>query len=116
ILNRVVVFYCFFFIAYYQIVRIKRFTIILNIIFILSLFVGVLQSIGFSPIIEFSKIYALSENQTKGFESLNSRIYGTSGNILTWAGLCGFLFFYFLFFKQPNKYFKISGIILSLFN
>lgn len=116
ILNRIIIFYCFFYIAYYKIVKIDKFVYILNIVFLISLTIGALQAIGYSPIVELSKFYALSENQTKGFESLNSRIYGTSGNILTWAGLCGFLFFYFLYFKQTNKYLKILGLLLCVFN
>jgi len=116
ILNRVLIFYCFFVIGYNNIIKERDFKLLTSIIFIISLTFGLLQALAFQPVIQISSIFALSDNQVKGFESLNSRIFGTSGNILTWAGLCGFFFLYYFFLLKDYKWLRIVGMALSLIN
>lgn len=116
ILNRVLIFYCFFAVGFYDIIGIKKFQLFTSIIFIISLSFGFLQALAFPPVILISNLFALSDNQIKGFESLNSRIFGTSGNILTWAGLSGFFFLYYFFLLKDYKWLRLIGMALALIN
>lgn len=115
VFNRVAVFYCFFYIAYYQIINFNKFKKYCSVIFIMALFFGFLQSLDISVIREVSKLYALTETQIKGFESVNQRGYGVAGNILTWGGLSGFMFFYFYYLSE-SKLIRLIGCSLALIN
>src|SRR5690554_4440812 len=115
VFNRVAVFYCFFYISYYQIINFNKFQKYCSVIFIAALLFGFLQSLDISVIREVSKLYALTETQIKGFESVNQRGFGVAGNILTWGGLSGFMFYYFYYLSE-SKLIRLIGCSLALIN
>src|SRR5690554_4602552 len=115
VFNRVGVFYCFFYIAYNNIIILKKFKNYCSSIFIIALVFGFLQSLDISFIKNISTFYALTDTQIRGFESVNQRGYGVAGNILTWGGLSGFMFFYFYYLSE-SKLIKLIGCALALIN
>src|SRR5690554_2812584 len=115
VFNRVAVFYCFFYIAYYQIISFANFKKYCSAMFIMALLFGLLQSFDISIIREISMLYALTDTQIKGFESVNQRGFGVAGNIITWGGLSGFMFYYFYYLSE-NKIFKLIGCFLAILN
>lgn len=114
--SRLTVFTLFLSIGYYNIIPRRRFIKFVGIVFLIGLVFGVIQSMGISFISNISlNYYAITDQQVKGFSSSNFRGFGTSGNILTWGGLC-VLTFYFFYFLVEHRLFKIAGVVLSIFN
>lgn len=115
VFSRVAAFYVFFYIAYNHIITFDKFKKYCNIIFISSLVFGLIQLFDIPLIKEMSRLYALTETQLQGFESVNQRGYGVAGNILTWGGLSGFMFYYFYYLGE-NKIIKLIGCSLAIIN
>jgi len=115
IFSRVSVFYCFFYIAYNQVIVFNSFKKQLNLIFIVALLFGFFQSINLPFIKEISNLYVLTDTQARVFDSVNQRGFGVAGNVLTWGGLSGFVFYYFYFLSE-NKLIKLIGCCLALIN
>ena len=112
--SRLTVFALFLGIGYYNIIDWKTFVNFVAGVFLLGLTFGVVQSFGVGFIDSISlNYYAITDQQVKGFSSANFRGFGTSGNILTWGGLC-VLTFYFFYFLVKNRVIKVLGVVLSI--
>lgn len=115
IFSRIFVFYCFYYIGYEQLIKFISFKKYYNIIFLVALLFGFLQSLNIGIITTVSKYYALTDVQLKGFESIDQRGFGVAGNIITWGGISGFIFFYFYYLSDSLKY-KLIGCSLAILN
>jgi len=112
---KVAVFLYFSFIGYYKIVTLKRSVRIINIVFIVSLVFGVLQFFNIGNIGDFAlKYYGLSEAQESNFLKYD-RVFGTSGVIIGWSGICLIIFYYFYFIVE-SKSLRTIGVALSSLN
>lgn len=115
VFSRVFVFYTFFFIGYHEIIKFKVYKKYYNIIFLVALLFGFLQTLDIGTINNIARIYALTDVQLKGFESIDQRGFGVAGNIITWGGLSGFIFYYFYYLSDSVKY-KLIGCSLAILN
>ncbi|EHO08781.1 hypothetical protein HMPREF9714_02152 [Myroides odoratimimus CCUG 12901] len=113
--SKAIAFVCFYFVTKNRFISAKLLHKIFIGVFGIGLLFGVGQVLGISLISTISKIYALSENQVYGISSVNTRIFGVSGNILSWAGISGVIFLYTFFFCK-NTMLKYCMLLLSIVN
>lgn len=115
VVSKVWVFVYFLYVVSFNTIRRRVLISIISIVFICGLVVGLLQYFDFGNITELSvKYYVLSETQEKNFARFG-RVFGTAGAIISWAGVCIIVFYYFYFFVH-NHTWRVMGSFLAAIN
>lgn len=112
---KIATFILFLYVSFYNRLSYKFFVKISSIVFVLAMSWGVLQFFEIANARQISAdLYAISDGQAHGIISFN-RIFGTAPAIISWAGFC-IMVFYFFFYIVSTKLFKILGASLAVFN
>lgn len=115
ILAKTLVFVFFLYTTVREYIKIKILFQIVSLVFLASLMFGVLQYFQVTPVVLLSlKYYVMTETQVNNFAAAN-RIFGTSGMIISWSGLC-IIIFYFFYFLNKNPLLRTSGALLAFLN
>ncbi len=115
VLSRVLVFYLFAYLGYYNVINEKLFHNTVSAVFICALAWGLLQITDIGIVKAISQKYAMSDLQLRVLESSRTRIFGTAGNAITWGGLSAFMFYYFFFLaKRLRPVVRYLAMIMSI--
>lgn len=114
-LSKVLVMFSFFEIERRKVVSKELFLNSITFVFIASLSIGLLQILDISAINNLSELYATTENQVAKISEGVSRVYSTTGNVLTWAGWSGFILIFSMIVYKKGVL-KWCVIILSVIN
>lgn len=116
VLSRVLVFYLFAYIAYFNIISSRLFKKAVSIVFFCALCWAMLQAADISIIKTISiRFYALTTLQANVLESAKTRIFGTAGNAITWGGLSALMFYFFFFLKREgSRLFRYLGMLMAV--
>lgn len=117
VLSRVLVFYLFAYIGYFNVISQKLFYKTVAGVFICALVWGILQITDIGIVRTISLKYALSDLQMNVLQSSRTRIFGTAGNAITWGGLSVLMFYFFFFLgRRLLPIVRYLAIIISLVN
>lgn len=117
VLSRVLVFYLFAYIGYFNVISQKLFYKTVAGVFICALIWGMLQVTDIGIVRAISLKYALSDLQMNVLQSSRTRIFGTAGNAITWGGLSVLMFYFFFFLgRRLHPIARYLAIIFSLVN
>ncbi|MCB9201509.1 MAG: hypothetical protein H6604_00460 [Flavobacteriales bacterium] len=116
ILNRIVVFFLFFYVGYYMISNGTVVSLYISIIFFMGLLIGLLQYFDIGGVRDLSLKLYVPQGGVQEYTFMKfGRIFGVAPAIITWAGVC-IMVFYWFYFVIENRYIRLLGCSFAVIN